>query len=163
MFRRLRTLLAPLALAACDGDSAPDPAPDHELLTQVEYEDWPSWARAPNNDERKESDAPHGGWVEIYTDDMIVEALANTDGLGLTAWPDGGTIVLAGFADETSEDYVQLAIMQKRHGTWYWEQYDADDRERPRFAGRPDVCVGCHAESSDFVRSFPLPKPVEDE
>lgn len=163
MLRTLVTVgMAVAAITACDGDSAPESPPDHDLLTEVQANDYAKWARAPNNDERQPTAAPHGAFVEIFTDEKIVAALANADGLGLTAWPDGGTIVLAGFADATSRAAVQLAIMQKRSGTWYWEQYDADDLERPRFHGRPDICVGCHAESSDFVRSFPLPKPVED-
>lgn len=163
MLRASTVLASLITLAACDGDGAAGPAGDNDLLQQVQEQGWTDWARSPTNEERRASTAPHGGWVEIYTNEDIVAALANIDGKGLTAWPEDSTIVLAGFAEEKSADPVQLAIMQKRHGVWYWEQYDATNLERPRFSGRPDICVGCHAESSDFVRSFPLPKPVEDD
>ncbi len=169
-----RPLLLTVALlaAACDGDSAPVSEPEYTLLTEVQRDDYQAWARAPGHDARKPTNAPHGRGVEVYVNEVMVDALANVDGLGLTAWPEGGTIVLEGFAEaklpEGADPVVdrgtptQVAIMQKQHGAWYWEQYQAEDLERPRFAGRPDVCVGCHVGTADFVRGFALPKPVEE-
>jgi hypothetical protein len=165
-------LFAALLAAACDGDAAPVSAPDHALLSEVQKQGYHDWARAPGHEARKPTNAPHGRGVEVYTDETMVDALANVDGQGLTEWPEGATIVLEGFAaaklpegaDPVADrgEPEQIAIMQKRSGTWYWEQYQADDLERPRFAGRPDVCVGCHIGTQDFVRGFSLPKLVEE-
>jgi hypothetical protein len=67
-------------------------------------------------------------------------------------------VVLAGFDALEDGSLVQVAVMQKRDGVWRWEQYDGAS-EKPRFSGRPDVCVGCHSAGEDFVRSFRLPDP----
>ncbi len=148
--------------AGCDGEG-PMPAPNNELLTQVIEQGYRDWARAPGRDERTASTSPHGAAVDIFVNEVVAEGLANVAGLGLTAWPNGATIVLSGHVDLTSREPLQLAIMQKRNGAWYWEQYQADEPEQPRFAGRPDVCLGCHINANDFVRSFPLPAAAAKE
>jgi len=155
-------LLAALASAGCDGDTSPAPAPDHELLTQVQAQKYRGWARPPAREMRVATHAPHGHFVEIFIDENFVKALANEDGLGLKKWPEGATAVLEGYVDEMTTELAQVAILQKRHGSWYWEQYQGDDLERPRFSGRPDVCVGCHDNGQDFTRSFSLPKEKKD-
>lgn len=169
-------LLAATVLAGpgCDdpvpaGD--PEAAPD-ALLREVIKRGYGDWTRPPKHDARIATNAPHGFGVEVFVDDAMAEALANADGLGRTQWPEGGTIVLRGFAAATvvegapPDEPVQIAIMQKHGGTWRWEQYQAGDLSEPRsprFHGRPDVCVGCHVGTQDFVRGFSLPKPVEDD
>lgn len=151
-------VVSPGALA-CDGGPDFTPAPDHELLTKVQSEKYREWSRVPGRDARRASNAPHGGLVDIFINATLAEAQANADGLGRTAWPEGSIAVLEGYADEVTTELAQVAIMQKRRGAWYWEQYQGDDFERPRFSGRPDVCLGCHNTGQDFTRSFGLPKP----
>lgn len=157
------TLAAGVAVA-CDGGTTPEPSPDHDLLTQIQDDKYEGWARpAGYEEEPRPTNSPHGGVVVVYTNAVVVDAVANKDGLGLTAWPDDATIVLEGFVDAMATEPAQIAVMQKRHGSWYWEQYQAEDLERPRFAGRPDICLGCHSAGQDFVRSFALPKLVVEE
>lgn len=159
----LAPVLAALAASsACDGETVFAAAPDHELLTQVQSAKYREWARAPAHEMRAPTNAPHGRFVEIFIDARFVDALANADGLGRTTWPEGATAVLEGYADELTPELAQLAILQKRHGSWYWEQYQGGELERPRFAGRPDVCVGCHDNGQDFTRSFSLPKMTKE-
>lgn len=171
--RTARVLLAAVVLAAACDDAAlpaadPDAAPD-ALLREVQARGYREWTRPPKHEMRIASNAPHGSGVEVFVDEAMADALANLDGLGRTQWPEGGTIVLEGYAAATLEEGappdepVQIAIMQKHGGTWRWEQYQAEDLGAPRFAGRPDVCVGCHVGAQDFVRGFSLPKPVVDE
>lgn len=171
--RNTRVLLAVVVLAAaCDDEAIPagDPsaAPD-ALLQEVQKRGYRDWTRAPKHEMRVATNAPHGRGVEVFVDEVMAEALANSDGLGRTQWPEGGTIVLEGYAEAmlaegaAADTPVQLAIMQKHGGTWHWEQYQAEDLTQPRFEGRPDVCVGCHVGTQDFVRGFSLPKPVVDE
>jgi hypothetical protein len=157
-----RTLALPALLAACDDAPAPEP-PNNALLVEVQQAEYRTWTRAPGKDMRAPSLAPHGGYVEVFINEVVAAALENKDGLGLTKWPEGATLVLEGYADPETADLVQISIMHKRHGVWRWEQYAADDLEQPRFSGRPDVCVGCHNTGQDFTRSFSLPKPVEEE
>ncbi len=154
-------LSAAPALTACDGETGFTPAPDHELLTQVQNEKYREWSRVPGRDMRLPTNAPHGHQVEIFINAPLVDALANADGLGRTSWPEGSTAVLEGFVDGVTTDLEQVVIMQKRYGVWYWEQYQGDDFESPRFSGRPGVCLGCHNTGQDFTRSFGLPKAVE--
>lgn len=157
----LRPALLALAAAACDGETDFTPAPDHELLTRVQDEKYREWSRAPKHEMRLPTSAPHGRQVEIFINAPLVDALANADGLGRAAWPEGSIAVLEGYADELTTELGQVAIMEKRHGSWYWEQYQGEDLTQPRFSGRPDVCLGCHNNGQDFTRSFSLPEPDE--
>ena len=165
---RTAALILLVAMPACDSGEAPA-EPDNELLVAVQKAKYAEWARAPGKEEREPTLAPHSGAVEVFINDVVERAIANEDGLGLTQWPEGSTIVLEGYAAATLEEGappdepVQIAIMQKHGGTWRWEQYQAEDLGAPRFAGRPDVCVGCHVGAQDFVRGFSLPRPVVDE
>jgi hypothetical protein len=124
--------------------------------------DYTEWARPKNREEREPVVAPHGGFVDIYINDVVEEDLAMVLPEGLPKWSEGATIVLAGHDAMEGGTLVQVALMQKRHGTWRWEQYDGDSSE-PRFSGRPDVCVGCHSGGEDYVRSFKLPDPPPEE
>ena len=155
-------LMGVALVTACD-DTTPAAAPDNELLAQVQAAKYGEWARPGGYDEARPSNSPHGPAVEVFTNAVVEQAVANEDGLGRTAWPEDATVVLVGHADVTNTAPTQIAVMQKRHGTWYWEQYQADDLEQPRFSGRPDICLGCHSSGQDFIRSFALPKPVVEE
>ncbi len=169
--RSARVLLAAVVLAAACDDEVPGGDPEatpDALLREVQKLDYRGWTRPPKHEMRIATNAPHGRGVEVFVDEAMAEALANADGLGRTQWPEGGTIVLEGYAaatlaeDAAPDEPTQIAIMRKRGGTWRWEQYEAEDLSQPRFAGRPDVCVGCHLGTQDFVRGFSLPKPVVD-
>lgn len=158
---RTAALILLVAMPACDSGEAPA-EPDNELLVAVQEAKYTEWTRAPGKEEREPTFAPHSGAVEVFINDVVERAIANEDGLGLMAWPEGSTIVLEGYVDSETAELAQVAIMQKYHGAWRWEQYQAEDLERPRFKGRPEVCLGCHNTGQDFTRSFNLPKPVEE-
>ncbi|MCY0989179.1 hypothetical protein OV203_18725 [Nannocystis sp. ILAH1] len=124
----------------------------------AEAGDYTMWARPKNRAERQPVVAPHGGFVDIYINDVVVADQAMVLPEGLPAWSDEAMVVLAGYDAMEGGSLVQVAVMQKRDGVWAWEQYDGSSDE-PRFSGRPDVCVGCHSAGEDFVRSFRLPDP----
>lgn len=145
--------------AGCDEPLVPV-TEDTTLLGEVG--DYTKWARPAVREEREPVLAPHGGFVDIYINEVLVEDLAMELPEGLPAWSEGATVVLAGYDMMEAGSLVQVAIMQKRYGVWSWEQY-VGDSEEPRFAGRPDVCVGCHSAGEDFVRSFRLPDPPPEE
>jgi hypothetical protein len=151
-------LVAPL-LAGCDEPL--QPVSDKKTLLGAAG-DYTQWARPKNREERQPIIAPHGAFVDIYINEVVVTDLAMVLEDGLPEWSEGATIVLAGYDMMEAGALQQVALMQKRHGVWQWEQYD-DASDLPRYSGRPDVCVGCHSAGEDFVRSFTLPDPPPDE
>lgn len=156
--RRLAATLGALAGALAGACSEPlQPVTDDTTLLGA-VGDFTTWARPGNREERQPVVAPHGGFVDIYINDVVAADLAMVLPNGLSRWSEGATIALAGYDAMEGGTPVQVALMYKRHGVWRWEQYDGDSDE-PRFSGRPDVCVGCHSAGEDFVRSFKLPDP----
>lgn len=108
------------------------------------------WERAPGYETRRSSNAPHGGSVDIYVNDVVADALANET--GLTEWPLGSIIVKDGFDDG---DLDLIAIMEKREDGWFWAEYDNDGDSL--YSGKPDLCIDCHRRGTDHVRAFSFP------
>ena len=154
---RRAVLAAALACAGCDEPQAPV-AEGATLLEQIG--DYSTWVRPKSRTMRAASTAPHGSFVDVYVNEVVAADEANPmlpEG-GLTEWSEGAAIVLEGFDMLEAGTRMQRAIMLKRRGVWYWEQYLGDTTE-PRFSGRVDVCRGCHSGGEDYVRSFRLPDP----
>jgi hypothetical protein len=142
-----RIALAVVALAACRNQ---DEAGADALWEEVHDADYRSWARAPGFETRKPSSASHGDHVDIFINDVLVEALAS--GEKLTAWPEGSIIVKDGF---TGESPRLVAIMEKRDDGWFWAEYEPDGEVD--FSGTPGVCTRCHDAGADYVRAFGFP------
>ncbi len=142
-------LLAGVALLAACGDNQDD-AGARALLKRVRTEGYRSWPRAPGYGERRSSNAPHGGAVEIYVNDVVAELLALQT--PTEAWPVGSVIAKDGYDGAQLE---LIALMDKRDDGWYWAEYD-DDGE-PAYSGHPELCIDCHRSGSDFVRAFGFP------
>lgn len=140
-------LLAVVALAACRNQ---DEAGAEALWDEVHDAEYTAWARAPGFPGRTPSTASHGDNVDIYINDVLVEALAS--GEKLTAWPEGSIIVKDGF---TGEKPRLVAIMEKRENGWFWAEYEPDGAVD--FSGEPRVCTKCHDAGADFVRAFGFP------
>lgn len=136
------------ALGACRQNDAPDEA--SALLTTLEAEPYREWARAPGYASRTPSDAPHSDEVEIFVNDVVVEALGQS---GLEAWPVGAQIVKEGYDADGALDLI--AVMEKRDDGWFFAEYDADGE--PLYSGAPTICTDCHASGGDYVRAFALP------
>jgi hypothetical protein len=142
--------LISLLTSACADNHNQDEAGARELLSQIRADKYRTWDRAPGWPQRTSSDAPHGGAVDIYVNDLIVEALL-TD-TPIQQWPTGSMIAKDGW-DGT--DLELTALMQKRDDGWFWAEYDADGA--PDYSGHPDLCISCHSSGSDYVRAFALP------
>ena len=138
---------APL-FAGC-GDNQDD-AGARRLLARVREERYRSWDRAPGWPSRRETSAPHGNTVDIYVNEVVTDALAI--GEPLRHWPKDSIVVKDGW--DGSELEI-IAIMEKRSDAWFWAEFD-DDGD-PDYSGRPDVCIDCHRDGSDFVLAFRLP------
>ena len=138
-----------MALLASCGDNQDD-AGARRLLAKVREDAYPTWERAPGWPSRRSSNAPHGNAVDIYINDTVHETLLV--GASLTRWPEGSIVVKDGW---DGSDLELIAIMEKRGDGWYWAEFD-DDGD-PDYSGHPDVCIDCHRDGSDYVRSFRLP------
>lgn len=137
-----------LSISAC-GDNQDD-AGARRLLADVRDEGYRNWERAPGWPSRKPTSAPHAEEVDIYVNEVVSDVLAI--GEATTRWPEGSIIVKDGWDDG---DLELIAIMEKRGDGWFWAEYD-DDGD-PDYSGRPDVCIDCHRDGSDYVRAFRLP------
>ena len=145
----LTVLIVPVALAslACRNE---DEGGAEALWDDIHAADYRSWARAPGFPGRTPSQASHGDEVDIFINDVLVDALA---GGPLEAWPDGSLIVKDGHRD--GEHYL-VAAMEKRGDGWFWAEYN--DEGAVDFSGTPGVCTRCHDAGDDFVRAFKLPQ-----
>jgi hypothetical protein len=137
-----------LALLAC-GDNQ-DPEGAARLWDDIHRVEYREWQRAPGYEQRRSSNAPHGGRVSIYVNDVVAEALAA--GEPLDAWPEGSLIVKDGF---DGSDLELIAAMEKSAEGWFWAEYD--DEGDPDYSGKPELCTECHERGEDFVRAFDLP------
>ncbi len=142
-----RIALAVVALAACRNQ---DEAGADALWEEVHDADYRSWARAPGFETRKPSSASHGDHVDIFINDVLVDALASEE--KLTAWPEGSIIVKDGF---TGDHPRLVAIMEKRDDGWFFAEYEPDGEVD--FSGTPGVCTRCHDAGADYVRAFGFP------
>ncbi len=133
------------ALLACRQND--EPADAEDLLASVRDADYQSWTRAPNYPGRHVTNAPHSDEVEIFVNDVVVEALADES---LEEWPVGSIIAKDGYASDGEHDIV--ALMEKREGGWFWAEYDADGTVL--YSGAPSICTDCHEPGDDFVRAF---------
>lgn len=148
----LLSLVAALSTAAgCSRGQA------EELLEQVRDDDYRSnYARAPGwPDPQQPGFGPHGGFVDIYVNEVVSEAIEAGEPLG--AWPEGSIIVKDGWEDADAEALRYVAIMEKRGGgEWFWAEYEEDDSVA--YAGLDlSTCTGCHSSGEDQVRAFGLP------
>jgi hypothetical protein len=128
-----------------------DEAGAEALWDEVHAAEYRAWERAPGWPERVPSGAPHGEDVDIYVNDVVVEALASET--ALTEWPVGSIIVKDGWV---GEDLKLVAIMEKREGEWFFAEYGAEGSVD--FSGQPGICTRCHDAGADYVRAFGLPQ-----
>jgi len=145
----LTTLIIPVTLAslACRNE---DEAGAEVLWDEIQAADYRSWARAPGFPGRTPSSASHGDEVDIFINDVLVDALA---GGPISEWPQGSLIVKDGHRD--GEHHI-VAAMEKRDDGWYWAEYEADGTVE--FSGTPGICTRCHDAGDDSVRAFKLPQ-----
>ncbi len=150
-------LLTSITFAGCGDTRTGDGG--NGLLLKVRDMDYPAWERAPGFPGIEVSEAPHGSYVEIYINDVLVEALQPpAEGEALTEWPVGSIIVKDGWDDAEGTERAVLAIMEKREGGWYYEEYIGDTEDEPKYAGDDiSTCMGCHSAGADFVRAFDFP------
>lgn len=145
----MRFVLA-LALLLCACGEDQDPAGARAFWDRIQAEDYRSWARAPGYPERHPSRAAHGDEVEVFVNEVVVDALATP---GIDEWPVGSVIVKDGY---DGGDLCFVAGMEKvGPDEWFWVEYGSDGDTL--FSGAPAICTGCHAVGDDWVRTFVLP------
>lgn len=147
---RSSPIVAVLVLLGCQAE--PD---DEGFFAELQALDYRSFDRAPGYEQpRHTSSAPHGGFVDIYVNDVVSEALA---GGAIDAWPDGALVVKDGWGAATGDDLRYLAAMEKRDGEWFWAEYRRGTELIYAGIAEP-TCTRCHDAGSDGVLAFTLPR-----
>lgn len=127
-----------------------------ELLEQLRDDDYQNtYARAPGWEEPllPSTGGPHGDFVDIYINDVLVDVLAA--GEEISSWPSGSLIVKDAFRDEAGESLKQIALMEKQGGDWFWAEYVDGD---PKYSGKNiSICTKCHSSGDDLVLAFGFP------
>lgn len=141
------TITALLVVAGCRNQ---DEGGAEALWDDFQAADYRTWERAPGFPGLTPSGASHGDEVEIFINDVLVDALAA--GEPLKRWPDGALIVKDGFRG--GEPHL-VAAMEKRGDEWFWAEYEPDGEVL--FSGSPGVCTRCHDAGADYVRAFGFP------
>lgn len=148
------TLLVGL-LGACNSGEARD------LLDEIQDDNYrATYERAPDWEEGRlpAQGGPHGGFIDLYINAVMVEAIAEVgeDGDPLTQWPEGSIIVKDGWTAASGGDLEYISFMERRSDGWFWAEYRKG--RRLVSAGLNDkTCTGCHASGADQVRAFELP------
>jgi hypothetical protein len=140
-------VLSGVLLASCGEDQDPEAA--EAFWNQIQTDDYRSWERAPNHEERVPSRAAHGDSVDVFINQVVVDALADET---TSSWPTGSIIVKDGY---DGDDLMFVAGMEKVDSVWFWVEYNGDGDTL--FSGAPTICTGCHRIGDDWVRSFFLP------
>lgn len=112
----------------------PSPASFYDDLRDAGYGDW---GFSPGYSERQPSRGPHGEEVRIRVNDVAAEALES----GAAQWPDGSIIAKEIY---TGGEMTQLAAMEKRDGTWYWGEWEANGQPVVEEGSEIQPCQGCH-------------------
>ena len=154
----MRLWTCPLLLLMAAAVGCKETPDDEGFREQLEAVDYRNFARAPGYESpRAASTAPHGDFVDIYMNDVVVDALANGPlDAPLDAWPDGSLIVKDGWGSADGDDWEFLAAMEKRDQQWFWAEYRGGD-EVIYAALEDPTCTGCHDAGSDGVLAFTLP------
>lgn len=156
---RLHFLVALAVLGGCNANEA------DALRDQIRDDDYRNtYARAPGWEDGRlpAAGGPHGGFVDIYINDVMVEAIEDAEASGepLERWPEGSIIVKDGWNRSEGGSLEYLSFMERRSGGWFWGEYRGNGRLVS--AGKNDnTCVGCHRAGEDQVRAFGLP-PYEE-
>jgi hypothetical protein len=127
------------------------------LLKELGSDDFRnSYSRPPGWDRRLRGDSPHGFWIDVYINDVMVDAIdANVP---IDAWPIGSRVVVEGWSTEDDPERDFLVVMDRPTSTdsWFWAEWGEEDALI--YAGdEVSHCVVCHDDGEDKVRAFLLP------
>jgi hypothetical protein len=101
------------------------------------------------------SDGTHGPYVQIWIDDLTLNALDSGSEI-----PDGAKLVKCGYSDAEGNPVSDslghsLTAMWKidgydpDHGDWFWARFDGTTGEVATFAGQESACYSCHSADPD--------------
>lgn len=112
------------------------------------YENWDHW---PGHDGKYEGTSPHGAYLELYGNDIAIEAAK-----GGKPMPDGAILVKENYGED-QETLMAITPMYKKKGynpeagDWFWAKYGPDGSVDD--AGKIDACINCHQTQKDFIYS----------
>jgi hypothetical protein len=116
----------------------------HYFMRKNHHGEWGTW---PDTKGLLQGELPHGKLVEIFVNDIALEASAS----GADVLPPGSCIVKRNYLADTT--LTRLTVMYKVEGydkeanDWFWAQY------RPtglaEMAGKVPGCIECHLKVAD--------------
>jgi hypothetical protein len=149
MQAKARSMMAALLLSGCGDDMEVDEAGARSLWDKIHAEHYENWQRAPGYDQPQPTVRAHGQTAVVFVNPTVGQALS---GPALDAWPVGSLVVKDSFS---GAQRTLVAAMEKQPGGWYFAEWSASGEAK--YAGRPDVCTGCHTSNNDFLRAIVLP------
>lgn len=143
-------------VAGCSEEaSSPEADRIRDELNAADYAQ--TFARAPGWETPRlpEAGGAHGRFVDIYINNIVLEALASE--VALARWPDGSLIVKDGWNDAEGRQHLFFAFMERRPEGWFWGEYRGDGSLVAAGVDEPR-CANCHSAGQDSVFAFGLPR-----
>jgi hypothetical protein len=131
------------------GEETPTVEPPAEARTVLrQTSGYQSWPRFADNRSPKRSEGHDNMFVLAFHNDVVGRAIED----GTTSLPDGSVIVKEN-RPSAQAPAMNLTVMAKRGGQWYWIKATPDARRVFTENGDPvagrdlAACAGCHAQA----------------
>ena len=147
---RLLTIIGILLAAVLSAAISPGPEDGVSQAEKLwsEIAGYNEWAIAAGSNLMMPGQAPHGRFVTIYANDIATETISEN----AEAMPDGAVFAKDNF--DSVKRLLQVTVMAKREGSWFWAVYDADGKVKR--AGALEGCIACHnGAGRDMVFTWP--------
>lgn len=147
------TWLGPLlatGLLSCDGEIV-DRDGAEILWDAIHEADYTAWAAAPGYETAQPTIRAHDSTARVYVNSVMQTAM---EGPAREAWPAGALLVKDSY--DAAGNPSLIAAMEKTPEGWFFAEWSA--RGDVKYAGEPEVCLGCHLAGQDLVLSVPLPR-----
>jgi hypothetical protein len=134
--------------AGCSSEEAVDERGAAALWEQIQGETYTTWAKAPGWETEQPTVSAHGQTAVVFINDVAAQALSQPSG---QPWPLGTLLVKDAYRNGS---LAFVSALKKQESGWYFAEWDAGGNAK--YAGRPDVCLGCH-DGDNAPRAASLP------
>jgi hypothetical protein len=141
-------MIVAVAVLGCDGERI-DREGATVLWEEIGAANYQGWQTAPGYDAPRPTLRAHGDTALVYINDVMLAAQAQVD---LPEWPVGSLLVKDSF-DANGTPHL-IAAMHKQEQGWFFAEWSAAGEVK--YAGEPEVCLGCHRAAPDYVFTVSL-------